>query len=84
MRTEITIPDVLVKRLKEAAEVSQISFDQAIEKALYGGIESLPRKIQRKPFRITPHHFGAGLDDPKKILKQMDEEYDRQKLGRTK
>ena len=82
MKTEITIDDALVPRLKEAAEAGQMSFSAAVEHAVTAGLPFLPRKAASKPYKVKPHHFGTPMPDPKAILAALDEEEDIERLRR--
>jgi hypothetical protein len=82
MKTEITIDDRLAIELKEAAELSQISFDQAVIRALYAGVTSLPHRSDPKRFVTQPHDFGIPLDDPKAALAKLEEEEDLERYRR--
>ena len=83
MKTEITIDDALVPRLREAAEAGHISFSAAIEQAVTAGLPFLPKKAAPKPYKVRPHNFGAPMPDPKAVLAALEEEEDIERLKRA-
>ena len=83
MKTEITIDDAMVPRIKEAAEVGRISFSAAVEQAVLAGLPFLPKKPVRKPYHVKPHSFGTPLPDPKAVFAELEEAEDIERLKRA-
>ncbi len=85
MRTTLTLDDDVAVRLKRLHKKRDASFKEVVNEAMRLGLDRLEApQPKRVPFRTRTHDGGAWLapgKTPKDILREMDEAYDRQKLG---
>jgi len=84
-RNTVTFEEDVAVRLKRFLRKHDKGFKEAVNEIMRSGLDKLeapPKK--REPFRTRVFDPG-GLVDPTKslkdILREMDEEYDRKKLG---
>jgi hypothetical protein len=84
MKTEVSINDSQAQRLREAAEVAGISFNLAVQQAIDAGLQHLPKKPSRKPYRTKPHHFGTPMENPKAVLAILETADDLARYGGSK
>jgi hypothetical protein len=85
MRTTLTLEDHLVHELKLAASKRQISFKEAVNRALRHGLEALKAPRKAAPFRVKPFRLGLkpGID-PDKLGQLLDEMEVRSFVGRMR
>ena len=58
MRTTISINDVTLRELREAAASSGRSFREVVERSLEIGLAHLTKPRSRSKFRVRPHPLG--------------------------
>jgi hypothetical protein len=81
MRTTVTLDDDLVARLRKAAHERGISFKEAINEAVRGGLDHPP---EAKRFRVKARRMGPARVDLTKALRlagQMEDEQIIRKLN---
>ena len=85
MRTTLTLEKDVAVALEKLQRKRDKSFKDVVNEALRQGIKAMSSPGKRKAQFQTKVHDPKGLVDPSKsikdILREMDEEYDRKKLG---
>lgn len=83
MRTTLTIDDDNAVRLERLRKERGVSIKEAVNDAIRTGLDQLeapPKK--REPFQTRVVDLGPPLfTDLKELIAELDEEYDRKKLG---
>lgn len=84
MRTTLTLDDDVAIRLERIRKERAAGLKEIVNEVLREGLAHIDTPKKREPFRTRVFDPG-GLVDPSKsikdILREMDEEYDRKKLG---
>jgi hypothetical protein len=84
MRTTLTLDDDVAVRLERMRKERDLGLKEIVNDVLRKGLDEISAPKKREPFRTRVFDPG-GLVDPSKsikdILREMDEEYDRKKLG---
>jgi hypothetical protein len=81
VRTTVTLDDDLLARLRQVAHERGISFKEAINEAVRGGLDNPPGA---KRFRVRPRNMGPARVDLTKALRlagQMEDEQIIRKLN---
>lgn len=86
MRTTLSLDDDVAVRLKRLHKKRDTSFKEVVNDVMRSGLDRLeaPQAKKRESFRTRVFDPGGFLDPAKSvkdILREMDEEYDRKKLG---
>jgi hypothetical protein len=77
MRTTLTLDPDVAQQLRASMARRQASLKEVVNEALRRGLAAAAPS-SRKPFRVTPHHFGfkPGIDMTK--LNQLSDELEAQ------
>ena len=67
MKTEVTLDDATAARLHAAAALEQITFNQALERAILVGVSHLQSNEKSAPYKMRTHRLGKLLDNPKAV-----------------
>lgn len=84
MTAVLQLDEAMVTRLKEAAEVSGVAFEQVAQEAIRLGVRHLPRRVVARPYRMPVHDFGAHVENPAAVLTVLEEEEFRGEFGTEK
>jgi hypothetical protein len=86
MRTTLTLEKDVAIALEKLQQKRDSSFKDVVNQALRQGIKAMNASDKpRKPFQTKGVDLGAPLfktpQELKKLIAEMDDEYDRKKLG---
>ncbi|HVZ68094.1 MAG TPA: hypothetical protein VG891_01435 [Rhizomicrobium sp.] len=84
MRTTLTLDDDVAIRLERMRKERDAGLKEIVNEVLRKGLAQIDAPQQREPFRTRVFDPGGFVDPSKsikEILREMDEEHDRKKLG---
>ena len=84
MTAVLQLDDALATRLKEAADLVGVPFEQAAQEALRRGVQQMPRRVVARPYRLPVHDFGGHVENPAAALAALEEDEFRQQFGAAK